>query len=108
MYTAFLSYQRDIKKEYCNQTAVKKIRTGVRKWEGEGGRTIKNNRVEVIFFGSPWFSLVYFPDLGLLGVELLPESDTELLAQSLEVLEVLLVLFLGLDLGLDTCFCRQG
>lgn len=47
-----------------------------------------------------------FPYLGLLGVELLAESDAELLAQTLEVLEVLLVLLVGLDLGLDTCWER--
>ena len=39
----------------------------------------------------------------LLGVELLTEGDAKLLAQTLEGLEVLLVLLGVLDLGLDTC-----
>lgn len=42
-------------------------------------------------------------NLLLLGVQLLPESDTQLLAQTLEGLEVLLVLVRALDLGLDAC-----
>lgn len=42
-------------------------------------------------------------NLLLLGVELFPESDAKLLAQALEGLEVLLVLVLVLDLGLDAC-----
>lgn len=40
--------------------------------------------------------------LRLLGVELLTESNTQLLAETLKGLKVLLVLLLGLDLGLDT------
>lgn len=40
-------------------------------------------------------------NLLLLGVELFPESDTQLLAQTIELLKVLLVLFLVLNLGLD-------
>ena len=42
-------------------------------------------------------------NLLLLGVQLLPESNAQLLAKTLELLEVLLVLFLVLDLGLDAC-----
>lgn len=42
-------------------------------------------------------------NLLLLGVELFPEGDAQLLAQTLELLKVLLVLFLVLDLGLDAC-----
>jgi hypothetical protein len=38
----------------------------------------------------------------LVGVELFTESNAELLAETLECLEVLLVLVLSLDLGLDT------
>jgi hypothetical protein len=41
-------------------------------------------------------------NLRLLGVELLPESDAQLDAQTLERLEILLVLVGVLDLGLDT------
>jgi hypothetical protein len=41
-------------------------------------------------------------NLRLLGVELLPESNAQLDAQALERLEILLVLFGVLDLGLDT------
>jgi hypothetical protein len=41
-------------------------------------------------------------NLLLLGVQLFPESNAQLLAQTLELLEVLLVLVLALDLGLDT------
>lgn len=37
----------------------------------------------------------------LLGVQLFPESNAQLLAQTLELLEILLVLVLALDLGLD-------
>lgn len=40
-------------------------------------------------------------DLLLLGVQLFPESNAQLLAQTLELLEVLLVLLLVLDLCLD-------
>lgn len=39
----------------------------------------------------------------LAGVELFPESNAELLAEGVEGLEVLLVLLLVLDLGLDAC-----
>jgi hypothetical protein len=42
-------------------------------------------------------------NLLLLGVQLFPESNAQLLAQTLELLEVLLVLLLVLDLGLDAC-----
>lgn len=42
-------------------------------------------------------------NLLLLGVQLFPESNTQLLAQTLEGLKVLLVLVLTLDLGLDAC-----
>lgn len=41
--------------------------------------------------------------VGLLGVEVLLEQDAELLAEGLELLEVLLVLALVLDLGFDAC-----
>lgn len=40
----------------------------------------------------------------LLGVDVLLERDAELFPQGLELLEVLLVLALVLDLGLDACF----
>lgn len=40
-------------------------------------------------------------NLLLLGVQLFPESNAQLLAQTLELLEVLLVLVGALDLGLD-------
>ena len=43
-------------------------------------------------------------NLLLLRIKLFPESDTQLLAQTLKLLEVLLVLFLVLNLGLDTCY----
>ena len=39
----------------------------------------------------------------LAGVELFPERNAELLAEGVEGLEVLLVLLLVLDLGLDAC-----
>lgn len=39
----------------------------------------------------------------MLGVEVLLEGDAELLAEGLELLEVLVVLALGVDLGLDAC-----
>ena len=39
----------------------------------------------------------------LLGEQVLLQQDAELLAQGLELVEVLLVLLLVLDLGLDTC-----
>jgi hypothetical protein len=42
--------------------------------------------------------------LGLLRVQVLLEGDAELLAQGLELGQVLLVLALVLDLGLDACF----
>jgi hypothetical protein len=42
--------------------------------------------------------------LFLLGVEFLPQGDAQLLAETLEGFEVLLVLILVLDLGLDACF----
>lgn len=42
-------------------------------------------------------------NLLLLGVQLFPEGNAKLLAQALESLEVLLVLVLVLDLGLDAC-----
>lgn len=41
--------------------------------------------------------------MSLLGEEVLLELDAELLAQGLELVEVLLVLGLVLNLGLDTC-----
>lgn len=41
--------------------------------------------------------------VGLLGEEVLLEQDAELLAEGLELLEVLLVLALVLDLGFDAC-----
>jgi hypothetical protein len=40
----------------------------------------------------------------LLRVEILLQDDTELVAKGLELIEVLLVLALVLDLGLDTCW----
>lgn len=42
-------------------------------------------------------------NLLLLGVQLLAEGNAQLLAEALESLNVLLVLLLGLDLGLDAC-----
>lgn len=42
-------------------------------------------------------------NLLVFGVQLLAESNAELLAETLESLNVLLVLLLGLDLGLDAC-----
>jgi len=42
-----------------------------------------------------------------LGVEVLLKGDAELLAQGLELVEVLLVLALVLDLGLDACSQRS-
>lgn len=45
--------------------------------------------------------------LSRLGVDLLLEGNTELLAQGLELIEVLLVLSLVLDFGLDSCFGRE-
>lgn len=42
---------------------------------------------------------------GLLREQVLLELDAELLAQWAQLLEVLLVLALVLDLGLDSCFC---
>lgn len=47
-------------------------------------------------------SLVLLLDL---WVQVLLQLDAELLAQGLELLEVLLVLLLVLDLGLDACWC---
>lgn len=44
----------------------------------------------------------------LLGVQVLLEQDAELLAQGLELSEVLLVLLLVLDLGLDACCDQMG
>ena len=49
----------------------------------------------------PYFSGRINDLVGRLGVHLLLEHDAELLAQGLELLEVLLVLALVLDLGLD-------
>lgn len=40
------------------------------------------------------------------GIEILLEADAELLPQRLQLLEVLLVLALVLDLGLDTCVSK--
>lgn len=42
--------------------------------------------------------------VALLRVQVLLERDAELLTQGLELLEVLLVLGLVLDLGLDACY----
>lgn len=43
----------------------------------------------------------------VLRVELLPQSDAKLLPQTVQFLEILVVLVLVLDLGLDTCTnCR--
>lgn len=39
----------------------------------------------------------------LLGVQLFPESDTQFLTETVKALDVLLVLVLVLNLGLDTC-----
>lgn len=47
---------------------------------------------------------VEWASLLLIGVELLAESDAQLLAETFQALEVLLVLFGGLDLGFDTCY----
>lgn len=44
----------------------------------------------------------------LLGVQVLLELDAELLAQGLELGQVLLVLLLVLDLGLDACCVHAG
>jgi hypothetical protein len=46
--------------------------------------------------------------VGLLGIHVLLEHDAELLAQRLELSEVLLVLALVLDLGLDACLGNQS
>lgn len=43
----------------------------------------------------------------LLGVQLFTESNTKLLAHALQGLEVLLVLVLVLNLGLDACGCKS-
>ena len=50
-----------------------------------------------------WVFCLEQTHLFLVGVELLPQRNTELLAQTLQALEVLLVLVLSLNLGLDTC-----
>lgn len=42
-----------------------------------------------------------------LGVQILLQRDAKLLAERLELVEVLLVLFLVLNLGLDSCEGRQ-
>lgn len=39
----------------------------------------------------------------LLGVQVLLQRDAELISQRLELSEILVVLALALDLGLDTC-----
>ena len=49
-----------------------------------------------------WHDETMVDYLLLAGVELFTESNAEFLAETLEGLEVLLVLVLGLDLGLDT------
>jgi hypothetical protein len=46
--------------------------------------------------------------VGLLGIHVLLEHDAELLAQRLELSQVLLVLALVLDLGLDACLGGQS
>lgn len=51
-----------------------------------------------------FFSLCVFFSLLLLRVELFPESNTQFLTETVEALEILLVLLLVLDLGLDTCW----
>lgn len=57
-----------------------------------------------MWFGEVRWSRVSLLVLGLLlGVQVLLEQDAELLAQGLELREVLLVLLLVLDLGLDAC-----
>lgn len=42
-------------------------------------------------------------NLLLLGVKVLLQGNAELLTEGLQLLEVLLVLALGVDLGLDAC-----
>lgn len=44
----------------------------------------------------------------LLGEKVLLQRDAEFLAQGLELGQVLLVLLLVLDLGLDACYARAG
>lgn len=50
----------------------------------------------------------FFSLFGLLGVQVLLERDAELLAQGLELLQILGVLALVLDLGLDACVENVG
>lgn len=53
---------------------------------------------------------VFFCDsfsLLLLRVELFPESNTQFLTETVKALEILLVLILVLDLGLDTCLIAK-
>jgi hypothetical protein len=59
--------------------------------------------------GRAFFSVGKTGDLGrLLGVHVLLEHDAELVAQGLELSQVLLVLALVLDLGLDSCIECQS
>jgi hypothetical protein len=44
----------------------------------------------------------------LIGIQLLAQGDTELLSQTVHVLQILLVLILVLDLGLDACVSVSG
>lgn len=44
----------------------------------------------------------------LLGKQVLLERDTELFPEGLELIEILLVLALVLDLGLETCVVGDG
>lgn len=68
-------------------------------WDAEG---------EVMGDGRANGSEQCFYVLSLVGVELFPESDAQFLTETVEVLEVLLVLLLVLDLGLDTCWGRNS
>lgn len=59
--------------------------------------------------GLPIFQLRKTGNLGgLLRVQVLLELDAELFAQGLELVQVLLVLALVLDLGLDACALCQS
>lgn len=52
-------------------------------------------------------SFLCFFSLLLLGVQLFPESNTQFLTETIKALEVLFVLLLVLNLGLDTYSRRE-
>lgn len=52
-------------------------------------------------------SFLCFFSLLLLGVQLFPESNTQFLTETIKVLEVLFILLLVLNLGLDTYSRRE-